>query len=360
MNKFIIDITALHNNILQIKKLLKPETLFCAMVKANAYGHGIKNVSRHIEHIVDYFGVATVGEGLKLRQFNISKPILVVGSFDTSSAKKAVLNYLTLTVFSCEQIAYLFKVCKKLGMCASVHIKLNTGMNRLGTNDKTEFIKMLNMLKDNEYIKLKGVFSHLAQQDEKYIKKQNKIFKQSKKLCKGFSDIIFHLSSSFAATNYNKYNYDMVRIGLAMYGYTKHNDIKLKPVITVISNVRFITNVKKGNFIGYGTDFKSAKNMTVAVIPLGYADGINFKLSNIGYVSVAGSPAPIIGRICMDMLICDISNINAKLNDPVVVFDKSNNAYVWSKICGNHEYEILTNFKTNRMKIIVKKESYVK
>ncbi|MDR0850630.1 MAG: alanine racemase [Christensenellaceae bacterium] len=355
MNKFILDIRALRDNILRIKQRLRPDALFCAMVKANAYGHGLKHISRHIEHIVDYFGVACVSEGLKLRQLNISKPILVVGSFDEIMAKKAMLNYLTLTVFSCEQIEHMTKICKQLNICASVHIKVNTGMNRLGVNDKTEFISMLNMLENNEYIKLKGVFSHLAREDEKYIKRQNKIFKQYIKLCKAFKGLIFHLSSSFAAINYQKYNYNMVRIGLAMYGYAHSEHISLKPVITIISNIRSILKVKKGSFVGYGGALRCQRNMTLAVVPLGYADGINLKLSNTASVYMVGQPAPIVGRVCMDMLICNITDLGVKLDDEVVIFDNINNATVWSKICGNHEYEILTSFKINRMKVVIRK-----
>ena len=354
MNKFILNIPSLLYNIASIKKCLKADTLFCAMVKANAYGHGLKAVCQNIQHAVDYFGVACVTEGLKLRQFNIGKPILVVGAYDKNSANKAVINQLTLTVFSCAQIEHLTKTCKKLNMCAYVHIKINTGMNRLGVNKKAEFVHMLKLLINNRFIKLAGVFSHLAREDKLSIKKQNREFLKYKKLCKGFKGIIFHLSSSFAAVNYSEFNYDMVRIGLAMYGYC-HGNIKLKPAISVISNVCSVIDVKKGEFIGYGDACRCPKNMTVATVPLGYADGINLKLSNQAIVHVVGKPAQVVGRICMDMLMIDTTNLGVKIGDEVIIFDNLNNASVWSALCGNHEYEILTSFKTNRMRAIVKK-----
>ena len=388
MNKFIVNAANLKHNINFVKSRLNKGVLFCAMVKANAYGHGLKQAAKNIQNEADYFGVACVSEGIILRSSNIAKPVLVVGAYDRGAARQGVLNYLTLTLCTPDDILHLGKICKKLNMVCDVHIKINTGMNRLGVNNKLIFIKMLNLLKDNMYVKLKGVFSHFSMSDinQKYTARQNRIFKSYIKLCKQkiTHPLIFHISSSFAALNYKKYNYDMVRVGLAMYGYGNKN---LKPAITIKSEIKAVSFVKKGSLVGYGGTFKTERDSKIAVIPLGYADGINLKLSNAFKIRVAGRicaqkfpsniegcpllpqkvsgryflgtpgagcviSVPVVGRICMDMFMCDVTGTDIKAGDSVTVFDEQNNAAVWAKICGNHEYEILTSFKTNRMKVI--------
>jgi len=345
------------------------------MVKANAYGHGIKQICKNIQNEVDFFGVSCAGEGIILRNNNIVKPILVVGAYDKGSVRHAVINYLTLTVCAPEDILHLESVCKKLNIVCDVHIKVNTGMNRLGVSNRQTFLIMLERLKNNRYIKLKGVFSHfgVSDTDIKYTCRQNRIFKNFIKLCKDFDDLVFHISSGFAAINYRKFNHNMVRVGLAMYGY---GNTALKPAITIISEIKAVNHVKKGSLVGYGATFKAKRPSKIAVIPLGYADGINLKLSNILQIKISANSVvqtktgvcvnkidfnkksdnisvPVAGRICMDMFMCDVTDTDAKVGDNVIVFDEQNNATVWSKICGNHEYEILTGFKTNRMKIYV-------
>ncbi len=354
MNKFVLDISAIQNNITKIKNNLKPNTKFCAMVKANAYGHGIKVIAKNISSIVDFFGVASVSEALVLRRSNISNKILVVGAFESNRARLAVIHDISVAVSSLQDLIVVDKVARRLGMLAKVHIKINTGMNRLGTSSKQEFEKMLNFLQTTTYIKLEGVFSHFccSDSDAKFTTKQNKVFKS---FIKGLKDkrVIKHISSSYAAVNYKKYNYDMVRVGIGMYGYTK--GITLKPAITIYSNIAAVHKIAKNNIIGYDKTFVADKDMIIATVPVGYADGLNLKLSNKLYVYINNKPCKIVGKICMDMFMCDITNVSAKVGDVVTIMDRYNNATVFKTYCDNSEYEVLTNFKTSRMRVVIKK-----
>ncbi len=352
MNKFVINITTLRNNINIIKHQLKPNVKFCAMVKANAYGHGAKLVAKHIHDIVDYFGVACVKEALVLRRNNIPNQILVVGAFDPKTAKQALINDVQLTVCSVGDLLVLNNIAKQLNIIAKVHIKINTGMNRLGVDNIQDFKQMLEFVNNNKNILLVGVFSHFScsDSDDKFTAKQNAKFKKFIKLVKD-NRVIFHISSSCMATSNNKYNYDMVRVGIAMYGYCW--EIGVKPVVSIYSNICAINYVPKKQSIGYSATYKTTSAKIIATVPLGYADGLNLKLSNRLMVYINNKPCKIVGRICMDMFMCDITGVNAKLGDKVTVFDPINNAKVWRYYCDSSEYEILTNFKTSRMRVVI-------
>lgn len=354
MNKFILDVGAIRHNILFIKSKLKSGTKFCAMVKANAYGHGIRQVATNIQDLVDYFGVACVSEGLILRNNNIAKDILVVGAYDKSLSRVAILNHLTLTVCSKEDLFHLERKCRALKMVACVNIKINTGMNRLGVNDLNEFKQMLDIIKLTPYIHLTGVFSHFSCSDSdlRFTNKQNKIFKKFIKLVND-KNVIFHISSSYASLKYKKFVYDMVRVGIAMYGYLR-DEKSLMPAITIKSNVKALNILKKHSYIGYGATFVATKPMKIATVSLGYADGINLKLSNKLEVLINNVYCRVVGKICMDMFMCDVTNVkDIKIGDEVYVFDKFNNANIWKSFCNTSEYEILTSFKTSRMKVSV-------
>lgn len=351
MNKFILNCNNIIKNILTIKKGLTPNTKFCAMVKANAYGHGIKAVCKHISTYVDYFGVAVVSEGLILRNNNIHNKILVVGAFDKYKARLAIINNLELTVCSLNDLIVLTKTAQKLNIVAKVHIKINTGMNRIGVNNILDFKQMLQYLKVCKYIKLVGVFSHFScsDSDKDYTKKQNAKLKKYIKLLKDKS-VIKHISSSYASINYKQYNYDMVRVGLAIYGYGSPS---LTPAIKITSNIKEIITLNKNSYIGYGATFKTTKFTKIATVGLGYADGIDVRLSNNAYVNINNTPCKILGKICMDMFMCDVTNLSVSVGQEVVVFDYTNNATYWKNFCDCTEYQIITNFKTNRMKVIV-------
>lgn len=338
MNKFVLDIYQLRQNVKNLRKEIG-DVKFCAMVKANAYGHGLIQVCKAVQDLVDYFGVAYVGEGIKLRNNNVYPRILVVGGFDKKQIRAAIINDLILSVSSLSELQAILKVAKDLRIRAYVHIKINTGMNRYGVDSLSDFKKMIAFLRRERWIKLDGIFSHISYSENiKSTTKQQMAFEKYFRFCKG---IIKHLAASQTALEYPKLKYDMVRIGIAMYGYSSITT----PVLTVKSNILFIKHVKKGQSIGYNNTYIAPKNMKVALVPMGYADGVNWRLGNCGMVRVGEEYVKIVGRICMDCFMIDVTNIDVRKWQEVIILDKTNNAKEWAKMCGTIEYEILTSFK---------------
>ncbi len=348
MNKFFLDIKTLKNNIIVLKKRYKKQK-FCAMVKANAYGHGLKYISKNIQNLVDCFGVAYVCEGIKLRNYNIHKQILLVGAYDKKQITRAIINDLTITISSLGEAKDLIKKADKLKIKTLVHIKINTGMNRYGLNDLCEFKKILWLIKNQKYVVLDGVFTHISKASDKHSTlKQFRAFKKFCCLCKG---ITMHVCASEAAEKFKGLRLNMVRIGLAMYGYGKGT----KPILSIKSNLCDIKSVKKGGCVGYENSAVLQKNSKIGVVSMGYADGINFRLGNKGYVTINGKNAKIIGRICMDCFMVDITGLDVKNGDDVEVFSPENNAEVWAKQCGTIAYDILTGFNFSRLKVVLRK-----
>lgn len=337
MNKFIVDIGIIRKNIEATKiKNVK----YCAMVKANAYGHGMCTIAKKIEDLVDMFGVAEFAEAVKLRKF-VKKDILVTGAFEKKDIKYASQNNIILTLSNLEQLSWLINQKHDI----RIHIKVNSGMNRYGFNNINEIITVINSL-SNKYIHLEGVYSHISNTNNKLrTQKQIAFFK---KVCKILPDnITKHIATIEACQKYNNIAFDMIRAGIAMYGYCNNTT----PALTLKSTIVHKFWVKKGEYIGYGNTYKTHKNIKIGVVPLGYYDGINYKLSNKGKVKVGTKLCQIVGRICMDCFMVDITQADS---DNVIVLDKQLNADYWAKICKTINYEILTNFKTQRLKYELK------
>lgn len=338
MNKFVLNTWQLRQNVKNLRNKIG-DVQFCAMVKANAYGHGLVQVCKAIQDLVDYFGVAYVGEGIKLRNNNIYTKILVVGGFEKKQIRTAIINDLILSVCSLQELQDISKISKALKIKSRVHIKINTGMKRYGIDNISDFKKMIAFLRREKYLKLDGIFSHISYSENvKTTAKQQIEFEKYFRFCKG---VVRHLSASQTALEYPQLRYDMVRFGIAMYGYSSITT----PVLIVKSNILFIKQVKKGQTVGYNNTYVAQNNMKIALIPMGYADGENWKLGNVGYVTIGGKHANIVGRICMDRFMVDVTDIQAKIGQEVIVLDKKNNAKEWAKKCGTIEYEILTSFK---------------
>ena len=337
MNKFIVDMDIIRDNILKTK--IK-DVKYCAMVKANAYGHGIVKVAQSIEDLADMFGVANIDEAKVLRH-HTNKDILVTGVFEQKDILIATKNNIILSLSNFEQLDWITKNKEKI----RIHIKINTGMNRYGFNPY-DIDKILKALKNYSHISFEGVFSHLSNiNDKRRTYTQISIFKNICSLLP--PNIIKHLATIEACESYNNINFDMIRAGIGMYGYSNIT----KPAITIKSKIIHSFDVKKGSFIGYGNTYKARKNMRVGIVPLGYYDGINFHLSNKGKVFVGDKLCNIVGRVCMDCFMVDKTGVSS---DEVEVFNSKLNANYWAKLCKTINYEILTNLKHERLKYIKK------
>lgn len=343
-------------NIEYIKNNIKADKKIIAMVKANAYGAGDVLVANYLQEIgITDFGVANIDEALRLRNNKITGMILVTSVSTQDEIDLTIKNDISLSVSTLDNMIEINEKAKVLNSIAKVHLKIDTGMTRLGFNYNDLKEKMNDILK-LQNICIEGIYTHLscADIDEEYTNEQIKEFKSTLKMLE--SDIKFkyvHLFNSDGTQNYeNKVediDYSHVRVGLMMYGYTKNT----KPVLKLTAPILHINDITKYTKVGYGGTFIAKPNMKIAVIKIGYADGLSRSLSNKITVNVNGVDCPLIGNICMDMSMVDVTNVpNIKVNDEVVIWDYSNDLKEISKISNKIVYETISNLGTRIERIL--------
>ena len=313
-----IDLDAIRKNIRAINRGLRKGTKTCAVVKANGYGHGAVQVAEKITDLVDFFAVATIEEALKLREHHITLPILVLGYVHHSMNEAAIKKDVRLTVYDYDMAKKISDAAKITRKTAKIHIKLDTGMSRIGFPVSKETIAEIKKINNLPNIEIEGLFTHLFAADERSkasAMKQILAFGEFvNDLSKAGIEIpIKHCSNSAAAINLNLANFDMVRLGIAMYGLYPSKYVKsipLKPAMSLKSHITMVKMIKAGTSVSYGATWTAEKDTVVATVPVGYADGYMRILSNKGYVLIHGKKAPIIGRVCMDQLMVDVTKIN--------------------------------------------------
>lgn len=328
----------------------------CAIVKADAYGHGIEGVVPYIKQYVDFFGVADEREALKVRNLT-AKPVLILNMVRNENLPELIKQQISLSVSNFAYLKQIFLTCKKLNLKAKIHLKVNSGMNRLGVKNVKVFNKMLDFISNQSLIVLEGVYTHFFDSTNTEVtEKQYQTFcKYQMALGDNFSPII-HASASNGVLLDKKYAFDMVRLGIAMYGYCDF-DLKLSPAIKLTSTVVNILNIKKGQNVGYSGGYIAKRNMKVACISLGYADGLLRTNSNNGKVIINNKLCSIVGNVCMDLFMCDVKDIKCNVGDEVVVLGKAKELEISAQEIAQNTntiaYEILTNFKRDRMNYVV-------
>ncbi len=326
MIKKEVNLRAIRENIFYLKKRARGKK-FCAVVKCNAYGHGVKKICTAIYDIVDYFAVANMREAEKVASLNLKRPILIL-SPTWEVSENPLIEY---AVCSVEDLKRL----EASGENKAIHIKLNTGMNRLGAGE-AELKQILNYIYKSNKIKLKGVFSHfyMAGQRED-VELQKLRYSSMLKLIKDKS-IIRHIASSEATIKWP--THDMVRCGIAMYGYGNKN---LKPALKISAPVIQITNVKAGEFVGYSRGFKADKPMKIATIAIGYGDGYQRDFGNKAMLEINGVLCPVVGNICMDLTMVNVTNFDVKVGDRAYVLTHDYNAENLARLANTIPYEVL-------------------
>lgn len=325
-----INLDAVAHNVQMAKANLKPTTKLCAVVKADAYGHGAVRVAQEAaRNGADFFAVALLQEGVKLREAGIETPILVLGSMLPEVAEICVRYDISHAVFDEERLYALNAAALKLHTKAKIHIKIDTGMHRIGVHvrDAGRFAKLAASLPG---IYIEGVFSHFATadaDDKQYAAYQFERFQEALRLIEseGVHIPIRHIANSAALTELQEYQLDMVRQGITLYGLHPAHMIDcykdFEPVMTVKTQVAFVKTLPPGETIGYGRTYTLTRPSVIATVPIGYADGVSRRLSNRGYMLVNGKKAPIIGRVCMDQTMLDVTDIpDVKLGSEVIVF----------------------------------------
>ncbi len=356
-----INLNAFINNLKVLKGHLKPETKILGMVKAFGYGSGSYPISSTLQNNgASYLGVAFADEGVELRQKGITLPIIVMNPEIKSF--NLMLEYdLEPEIYSVENLKEFAKVVREYGGEGKIHIKVDTGMNRFGFLPN-QIEELILELKKIPYLKVVSVFSHLAASDEvehdSFTKLQVEKFNQICDKIEQSLDYKFlkHILNSAGIERFPEYQFDMVRAGIGMYGFSADRDSNLQNVLTLKSYVSQIKIIDENEFVGYGLSEKLNKGDKLAVIPVGYADGLNRHLSNgKGELLIGDKLFPIVGRVCMDTCMINITGSDVTLNDEVIVFGDRYPASVMADKLGTISYEIMTNI-SQRVKRVYFKE----
>lgn len=342
----ILNFDNLQHNINYIKSKIPQNVKICAVVKSDAYGHGALPLCKFLLDKVDYFAFSSNEEAIKIKRKLTSSRCLVIGPFSLNKINEALKLGIEVSIENISQLAILERKAKRKNIIIPFHIKIDTGLHRLGIDNKKEFQNFLNELDNYKHCKLVGVFSHIGSGEKttckRTLKQAENFYYLTNELQK---DIIKNFCNSINTFTHPQYLFDMVRIGIAIYGYGNPN---LKPILSVKARIVAIKTVNKGEKIGYGNEHKARSNLITATINIGYGQGLPRLWANCGYVLINNQKAPIIANICMDMTIVDITNIpNVKINDFATILGttKKLNANTIAKICSTIPYEILTNFR---------------
>jgi alanine racemase len=353
-----INLNALVNNLNYYRSRLKSSTKIMAMVKATSYGSGSFEIANTLQfHRVDYLAVAYTDEGVELRKAGITLPIMVMNP-EMQSFEAMIQYKLEPEIYNFRLLNQLSEILKKQAaqnpelenMALPIHIKLDTGMHRLGFEEK-EINELLVRLQNNKGIKVQSVFTHLAASDEslhdKFTFSQlEKLRSMNSQIASAFNyPILLHALNSAGALRFGEAQFDIVRLGIGLYGFapSAHEQRHLQNVATLRTVISQIKNVSSGETIGYNRKAVLSRDTQVATVAIGYADGINRKLGNgAGVMLVNGKRAPILGNVCMDMCMLDITDIAAKEGDEVIVFGSGLSANEMANALGTIPYEILT------------------
>lgn len=351
----LVDLNIIKHNVSAIVNNIPKGTKIMPVIKADAYGHGAVEVAKALLDTSFGFCVATIEEALELRGAGIKKPLLILGGLSQNNFEDAVLNDISINIYSEEMAKKLSLVCEKHKRKASVHLSVDTGMNRIGLPFNEKGIDEALKIASYKNLSLDGIFSHFATADEEDKTMANLQGKRFIEFCtklkeKGVNPKYIHICNSAAICDLTEFGFSIARPGIITYGYYPSNEVSknlgIKPALELKTHVRHIKEVEAGEGISYGHSYVAKEKRTIATIPVGYADGYPRLLSNRGRVIINGSYANIVGRICMDQFMVDVTDIpNVSVEDEVILIgsegDKSVTADEIAKLCGTISYEIL-------------------
>lgn len=333
-----ISLDAIQANVKAFKNHIRKNSKMLAVVKADGYGHGAVEVAKTaIKAGADYLGVALLDEAIELRNAGIHESILVFGYTNPASVEEALKNNITLTVFDIDTLQAIALAAEALQKKAKIHFKIDTGMARIGVTTKEEALELMEKTMSN-LIEVEGIFTHFADADnidDSYTRKQFTKFLEVTSFLKekGYEILIKHCCNSAATISFPEMHLDMCRVGVSMYGLypSEHmrEKIKLTQAMTFKTKPIMIKKVKKGHPISYGRTYRPEHLATVATLPVGYADGLSRQLSNRGNMTVKGVQVPIVGRICMDQTMIDVTKVeHITETDVVTIFGDANQGYI--------------------------------
>jgi len=369
-----VNLDALADNVREVRRLTEPSALIMGVIKADAYGHGAVQIAQTlIENGTDRFGVAILDEAIELRKAGYSLPILVLGYTDSSQYVNLIRYDVEQTIYSYETAEALSREAERHKGIAKIHVKIDTGMRRIGFDPGLEAIEAIIQISKLPALDIVGIFSHFAQSDgaDKCFAREQ--FEKFKDVCDmlGKANIHIpcrHIANSAAIIDMPEVHMDMVRAGIMLYCLSPsegdRRSCDLKQVMTLKAKISNVKTIRAGESVGYGRTYIAEKPTVVATLPIGYADGYSRRLTGRAYVLVHGVRAPIIGRICMDQCMIDVTNVaGAKIDDEVVLFGTQGNACI--KIdeialrLGTINHEILCGISKRVPRVYIKNGSII-
>ncbi|MFI1744655.1 alanine racemase [Thalassobellus sediminis] len=358
-----IDLKALRHNFEYLKSALQKDTKFLAVVKAFAYGSDANEIANHLQDLgADYFAVAYTNEGVALRNAGITKPILVLHP-QAINFKTLIDNCLEPSIFNAKILKEFISIAYNEKQTEyPIHIKFNTGLNRLGfCHSDINFIQ--NTLDETKTVKVKSIFSHLAASEDlnekEFTLNQIESFKTiTEKLTKviGYKPLL-HICNTSGILNFPEAHLNMVRSGIGLYGFgnSEKENKNLKPIASLKTVISQIHTIEKGESVGYNRAYKSDIVEKTATLPIGHADGIGRIYGNEkGFVFINGQQAPIIGNVCMDMIMVNITNIDCNEGDEVIIFDANSTAETLAETANTISYELITSISQRVKRVFLK------
>ncbi len=364
----------LFHNLSQFKKLVGEKVKIMSVVKANAYGHGLTEVAGVISDKVDWFGIDSLSEALKLREIGIKKPILVLGYTELKDLKEAVKNNISLTVYNKETIEKIGKIpIHNPNLNPKIHIKIETGTARQGVPEN-KILEFINFIKKYPSIEIQGLSTHYANiedtTDSSFAMEQLATFSRVSEILKkeGLTPLR-HTACSAATILFPETRFEMIRLGISMYGLwssketkavakNKNLELDLKPVLTWKTVVAQIKKLPVGTPVGYGLSERVSRDSKIAILPIGYFDGYDRKLSSVGNVLIHGKHCKILGRVCMDMIIVDVTDLpKIELEDEAVLLGRQGKKEIsaedLAQKIGTINYEVVTRINPLIPRIVV-------
>lgn len=367
-----IDLNAIGKNVDSVRSRFMDHTMIMAVIKADAYGHGAVPVAEYLDKKVDWYGVSNIHEAIELRHNGLNKPILILGATMPEELESVVKYGITPAVFDYERAELISKIAKSNNTTVNIHIKVDTGMSRIGFQTTNESIDEIIKISKLDNIHIEGIFSHLAKADEadkNSANEQINIFNcfLAELRANGIDPEIKHISNSAAIMELDA-GFNMVRMGIMLYGLypsdEMNKDYTLYPAMELVSHITHMKELEAGRGISYGHTYVTEKAVKIATVPVGYADGYPRCLSNKGNVLIKGKLCPIVGRICMDQMMVDVSETDAKIGDDVILFgsdgqnsisveEVANNAYSFN-------YEMVCRINRRVPRVYFDDDKYIK
>ncbi|MDD4369656.1 MAG: alanine racemase [Anaerostipes sp.] len=352
-----VDLSAIVHNIKEVMRIIGNDTKVMAVIKADGYGHGAVPIAQELDKIgIGGYAVAIMEEAIELRKAGTKTPILILGFTAPTQYKTLIEHDVAMTMFSYEMVKKLSDAAVSAGSEAKIHIKVDTGMNRIGFKPTEESIKEIKKIRQLPMIQIEGIFTHFARADER---DKEAAYKQKKRYDdfvqkienEGIHIPVKHISNSAAIIDMDDCRKNMVRSGIITYGLYPSNDVlknilDLKPAMELKTHIVHIKEVEEGEGISYNGTYVTDKKTKVATIPVGYADGYPRSLSSKGRVIIRGQYAPIIGRVCMDQFMVDVTNIKGvNLMDQVTLMGQDGDACILADeiatMIGTIHYELV-------------------